>query len=226
MTVNTIEINSSILRPFGPSMLSVTLPPQHITKLIQMTDDNSHRLNHGEYLAGQIKSEPYLDPDELAESGFKGIFEAIGKNFIHEELSRNSHFKYFPDSLEHTINIKLTNAWCVSQYENEYNPLHYHTKCHLSAVLYLKIPEYTPRNLPGKQDIDGCIEFVNSAINMNGMLEAGQFLIRPEVGMLIMFPSNLLHTVYPFQGPDERRSIAFNLSYFLGQGEYNDISSK
>ena len=28
--------------------------------------------------------------------------------------------------------------------------------------------------------------------------------------MLLLFPSNLLHTVYPFKGDGERRSVAFN----------------
>jgi hypothetical protein len=47
------------------------------------------------------------------------------------------------------------------------------------------------------------------------MLSAGTYLVKPEVGKLLMFPSTLLHTVYPFQGPDERRSLAFNLNYKL-----------
>ena len=34
--------------------------------------------------------------------------------------------------------------------------------------------------------------------------------LNPEPGSMALFPSNLLHTVYPFQGPGERRSVAFN----------------
>ena len=215
--MSEIELKTDVLRPFGPMMLNVMLPEQHINKLIEMTDDNSHRRNMDGNLAGIIKSEPKLSDEDLESSGFKNVFESIGKEFVYTELRRNNHFEFKPDIPEHKITTKLTNAWCVSQYENEYNPLHYHTKCHLSAVLYLKIPETKPRNLPGKRDIDGCIEFVNNTINMNGMLEAGQYLIRPQARQLIMFPSNLLHTVYPFQGKGERRSLAFNLSYSLGE---------
>jgi hypothetical protein len=40
-------------------------------------------------------------------------------------------------------------------------------------------------------------------------------LVKPKVGQLLMFPSTLLHTVYPFQGSGERRSLAFNLNYKL-----------
>ena len=33
---------------------------------------------------------------------------------------------------------------------------------------------------------------------------------------MIMFPSYLLHTVYPFIGDEERRCIAFNAVYRIG----------
>ena len=223
--MNTVEIQSDVLRPFGPMILNVVLPTQHIDKLIEMTDDNSHRQNMDGNLAGIIKSEPRLDFAELEENKFLSMFEEIGKEFVRTELSRNNHFVFDPELPEHKITTYVTNAWCVSQYENEYNPIHYHTKCDISAVLYLKIPETKPRNLPGKRNIDGCIEFVNNTID-SSMLQSGQFLVKPQVGQLLMFPSNLLHTVYPFIGKGERRSIAFNLAYFLGDEEGNRFPKK
>ena len=41
----------------------------------------------------------------------------------------------------------------------------------------------------------------------------GTYRHTPKVGELFLFPSNLLHTVYPFKGDGERRSLAFNMSY-------------
>ena len=81
-----------------------------------MTDDNSHRRNMDGNLAGIIKSEPKLSDEDLESSGFKNVFESIGKEFVHTELSRNNHFEFKPDIPEHKITTKLTNAWCVSQY--------------------------------------------------------------------------------------------------------------
>ena len=37
--------------------------------------------------------------------------------------------------------------------------------------------------------------------------------ITPVPGLMLMFPSYLGHTVYPFIGEGERRCIAFNASY-------------
>ena len=44
-------------------------------------------------------------------------------------------------------------------------------------------------------------------------MEMGTYRHRPKVGELFLFPSNLLHTVYPFKGDSERRSLAFNIAY-------------
>ena len=43
--------------------------------------------------------------------------------------------------------------------------------------------------------------------------QAFKISIAPTVGMMIMFPSYLLHTVYPFVGKEERRCIAFTGVY-------------
>ena len=37
--------------------------------------------------------------------------------------------------------------------------------------------------------------------------------IQPTSGLLVMFPSYLLHTVYPFIGEGERRCLPFNAVY-------------
>jgi len=37
----------------------------------------------------------------------------------------------------------------------------------------------------------------------------------PKVGMMLIFPSWLKHTVYPFYSDGERRSMSFNAHYKL-----------
>ena len=65
-----------------------------------------------------------------------------------------------------------------------------------------KLPDYNTNK-------DVCIELIYKAQDSNAQ-ERGTMLITPEEGMLLLFPSNLLHTVYPFKGDGERRSVAFN----------------
>ncbi len=44
-------------------------------------------------------------------------------------------------------------------------------------------------------------------------LRSDTLTFRPEVGKLLMFPSWLKHSVYPFDVDGERRSMSFNAYY-------------
>jgi uncharacterized protein (TIGR02466 family) len=112
------------------------------------------------------------------------------------------------------VETELIEMWIVSQYENEYNPVHWHPGCTLSASLYLKVPEFLPRGIHSegtKKEMDGRIVFINNnPSDPNTSLENPTAVFNPVVGDLFIWPSRLMHCVYPFQGSGERRSIAFN----------------
>ena len=210
--MSELELDTTMLSPFGPRILCVKLPDNIIERINHLGDTQQNKNNMDGRLAGQIKDEPELTDEEMDSIGIKKIFMDIGQQYVHTILSDKHHFDYNKDDFY--INMKFVSGWIVNQKENEYNPAHYHSNCSISAVLYLKVPEFKPRGYTGKKNIDGCIEFINSTVD-HSMLSAGCFLVEPKVGQLLMFPSTLLHTVYPFQGSGERRSLAFNLNYEL-----------
>ena len=207
-----IELDSEMLSPFGPRIFSMILPENIVKRINDLGDNQHNRRNMDSRLAGQIKDEPELTSEEMDSIGIKQIFMDIGQQYVHTILSDKHHIDYNKDDFY--INMKFVSGWIVNQKENEYNPVHFHSNCNISAVLYLKVPEFKLRGYVGKKIIDGHIEFIHSTVD-NSKLSAGQFVIKPEVGKLLMFPSSLLHTVYPFQGSGERRSLAFNLDYEL-----------
>lgn len=210
--MSELELDTTMLSPFGPRILCVKLPDNIIERINHLGDTQQNKNNMDGRLAGQIKDEPELRNEEMDSIGIKKIFMDIGQQYVHTILSDKHHFDYNKDDFY--INMKFVSGWIVNQKENEYNPIHYHSNCSISAVLYLKVPEFRPRGFVGKKNIDGYIEFINSTVD-HSMLSAGSYLVKPQVGQLLMFPSTLLHTVYPFQGPEERRSLAFNLDYEL-----------
>lgn len=210
--MSELELDTTMLSPFGPRILCVKLPDNIIERINHLGDTQQNKNNMDGRLAGQIKDEPELTDEEMDSIGIKKIFMDIGQQYVHTILSDKHHFDYNKDDFY--INMKFVSGWIVNQKENEYNPIHYHSNCSISAVLYLKVPEFRPRGFVGKKNIDGYIEFINSTVD-HSMLSAGSYLVKPQVGQLLMFPSTLLHTVYPFQGPEERRSLAFNLNYEL-----------
>ena len=54
----------------------------------------------------------------------------------------------------------------------------------------------------------GNIEFLNGSPTF---MNRSTFMVRPKVGDFFIFPSDLLHTVYPFKCAGERRSFSMNL---------------
>ena len=102
--------------------------------------------------------------------------------------------------------ISIKNFWVVRQFNNEYNPIHYHDG-HISGVGYLKIPKFISK-INKKTGVDGTIDFVNG----NKMfLSDSIYNHQPKVGDVILFPHYLMHTAYPFKSNGERRSFSFNL---------------
>ena len=99
--------------------------------------------------------------------------------------------------------------WVVSQYKNEYNPIHYH-EGDLSGVGYLKIPKYMTKNKNVKNKkikTNGTIDFING---QKAFLSKSIFNLIPKTGDLLIFPNYLMHTAYPFNIEEERRSFSFN----------------
>ena len=205
---------------FGPFFANITLADDVTNALIKMTDkiiDDKKSESHGQSLAGVIDKELKIYKSDMDEFGVDQMLESCVRSYVVHCAKMHNYFK------ENWIYESFINsAWVVSQYENEYNPLHNHTGCDISGVIYLKMPDTKGRrnieSKKGKDDNDGDITFVHSAMGQRNhdILEKGIFTITPQAGQMVLFPSYLLHTVYPFIGKEERRCIAFNAVYRIG----------
>lgn len=117
-------------------------------------------------------------------------------------------------------NLSLESSWVVSQYEGDYNPVHAHGAL-FSSIVYLKVPEQIKNQnyyVPGpggphsKECVDGCLHFIYGNMHQPTLQNFGPRLIIPKEGDFYIFPGYLLHTVYPFKGNGERRSLSFNIN--------------
>ena len=124
--------------------------------------------------------------------------------------------------------IDIDELWSVHSYERDYNPIHDHgtkTIMGISCTSWTKVPEqildqptagspeYSLYNASGNSD--GCLAFnygINSLLDVERLRPPQSFVIKPEVGKYLMFPSWLQHMVYPFEGAGERRTVAANLN--------------
>ena len=116
----------------------------------------------------------------------------------------------------------------MHSYDGDYNPIHDHgtkTIMGISTTAWTKVPKqigekskantptYSLYNESGHSD--GCISFQYgrvSVLDSERLAPAQSFVMTPEIGKLLIFPSWLQHMVYPFKGEGERRTIASNLN--------------
>lgn len=115
--------------------------------------------------------------------------------------------KAAPDSLE----MKLF-AWMNANPQGGFNAPHSHPGAHWSGVYYVSQPETD-------DDTSGMIEFLDPRSDLPNwrLLKAAPFRpkkkLRPRPGEMILFPSYLVHWVYPNEAAEERVSIAFNATF-------------
>ncbi len=104
------------------------------------------------------------------------------------------------------------NAWVNINKKGGFNSIHTHGRFHISGVYYVKQPAV-------KSGESGMIEFVNSRFDhhiyqeLNSNAFAPKVSMRPKAGEMIVFPSTLLHSVYPNDSEEERITIAWNLIF-------------
>lgn len=64
--------------------------------------------------------------------------------------------------------------------------------------------------MSSKQTTEGKICFIHKSSDPKSLSFNGVHEFKPVEAALLLFPSWLMHTIYPFRGEGERRSVAFN----------------
>ena len=155
-----------VQKHFGPFFANVQLADDVTNALIKMTDkiiDDKKSESHGQSLASVIDKELRIYKSDMDEFGVDQMMESCLRSYILHCAKQHNMFNE-----TWTYHSSLNSAWVVSQYENEYNPLHGHTGCEISGVIYLKMPDVKGRrnieSKKGKDDLDGDIAIVHSSI--------------------------------------------------------------
>ena len=106
--------------------------------------------------------------------------------------------------------FQILKSWVVRQFQNEYNPTHWHSG-HISGAGFLKVPSDLGKNKQNKEKINykgGNLQLMHGS---RMFLSHSTMNIVPKVGDFYFFPNYLMHGVSPFTNSnDERRSISFN----------------
>ena len=187
-----------------------------------MVDES--RESHAGTLVGQIGHGQQLTMDHHCEelNDFNWLIQGLAMEYVKNFCAASGN------PLKGKREVLTDELWSVHSYERDYNPTHDHgtkTVMGVSCTTWTKVPqqildqptagspEYSLYNSSGNSD--GCLAFSygrNSLLDVERLAPPQSFVIKPEVGKLLMFPSWLSHMVYPYEGEGERRTVAANLN--------------
>ena len=214
--------------PFSPTIMEMEVPKKFIDIVNKIGDEvlsdekKSAQWDWSDHLVGKVHKEVQIPIVNKEDGDFcKNILRSSCVGYLRHMINKSCAFidnmiLHHPTAgnLHPTDeNIQISQSWIVSQYKGEYNPWHQHSG-HLSAVIYLKLPkgmdEFFEKESEDHYPVGGAIQFMQGD---KQDLRSDTLTFRPEVGKLLMFPSWLKHSVYPFDVDGERRSMSFNAYY-------------
>ena len=197
-----IFLGQSVLRYQVPLDVFNTINHIYETKYSELKPANKQ-------LVGKIEKEHSLffngdDNDKMTRHNYlpDSVLNWFEKKFRHY-LEWNKIKKY---------DLHLNSIWINTMFQHEYNPVHVHQGSlftGLSTVMILKLPEsYGVEYSAAENPVNGKLQILGSS--------SGQFAnidYQPNVKErdFYIFPYDMRHCVYPFNGPGKRRTLAANM---------------
>ena len=146
-------------------------------------------------------------------------------NFLPDNVRQWFHMvmKHYLDWNEiKEYNMHLNSIWVNEMKANEYNPVHVHQGSiftGLSSVMILKLPqdtgvEYSAADKP----MNGHLQILGSSSGQFSNIDYGP---RMKERAFFVFPYDMRHCVYPFNGKGIRRTLACNMDV-----EYDPIKNR
>jgi len=189
---------------FGPYLAEMPVEPNYCARLLKL--GKKLKKSHRSSLAGQIHHE-YIYPIETEPWIFQE-FQIYVNTWI-------EGWKRFSQRPNFNTKYELTQLWINRMKAKEYNPIHIHTHCDLSFVLFLDVPQRMldeakrkPITNVGAKPGELC--FLYGEEVWGSLTEK---LFTPKVNTLLIFPATLRHSVIHFNSKVTRTSVAGNIKF-------------
>ena len=100
---------------------------------------------------------------------------------------------------------RFNGSWSVRLQTCGFHTNHTHPRGWISSACYLELPD----SMSDAETREGILTFGEPGIATRPAL-AAEYAVRPEVGMLVLFPSYFWHGTVPFSGDQARLTVAFD----------------
>jgi predicted Zn-dependent protease len=100
---------------------------------------------------------------------------------------------------------RYNGGWSVRLHSGGYHTSHVHPRGWISSACYLQLPDV----MKARHTAEGSLSFGAPGMLTMPSLPA-ELSVRPEVGLLVLFPSYFWHGTLPFQSDEPRLTVAFD----------------
>ena len=200
--------NLELITPRNLGWLKLKLDDKELKFLWDMINERGEKIN--DRLAGNIDSSY-----EIYDKGGWFTENVLLECGIKYEKHYGNIWSKVPITGSHPFT--LSSMWVNYQKQYEFNPLHDHTGV-FSFVIWMQIPtDYEDQkqiSIAKDSNVDVVSNFVLNYHNTLGMIAQHVYAMSKEMeGTMLFFPSQLMHSVYPFFNCNKDRiSISGNIS--------------
>lgn len=193
---------------FNPTVMAVDDVPSDVFTELQMNARLAHE--HEEHddagnpnISIRGGQQVQLVPNEfgLDTSVLKTFIEARCREYIGNILKVSGK-----DELEGYDPV-LVSAWTIKQNSGDYQALHNH-EAHISGNIYIDVPDLDPDSKPSDANIEFRLPVIRNPAHL---IFTDQWRFKPEPMKMIVFPSYVSHTVYPWKGYGTRTILAWDV---------------
>lgn len=210
-----------LVAPFSPTIIKARMPDGVVQRLNARADaivarqDEVAARDWSMHLAGAVSTEIRVT-DVIGETpGLTDFLYDVARTYSYRCENALMHFSGYErteELVDRTLRIEIKEGWINDMVAGDYNPAHFHQGCLFSSVGFLRVPDGYEQEFQAdkaRQNTAGCLQFIDSrsAVGVKNL-----FTVKPVVGDFYLWPSWMLHCVYPFKSPGVRRSIAVNLA--------------
>lgn len=216
-----------------------------------LSNPNAHK-DYTTKLAGHIKKGKQLQiPLQTKEvKDLVSVLSSAATQYYNDYLKRGPLAAIEGVNSDHPFALKgiqMQDLWLNSYYAGDYNPIHKHgttSPIGLSCFIIINVPESIKRTKEHKTVGDLGLVTGNDHFDGHTLLQWGynyasdsvmdsleyvqQEYVKPEEGMIYLFPRWMSHLVNPFQGPGVRVTMAANINIWTNKyyDIYNSYSEK
>jgi Putative 2OG-Fe(II) oxygenase len=193
---------------FQPTIIAIdTVPPVEFSQIYSLAEQLHSRsdlndANSAISLRGGQQIQVYPNKLSIDVSWLVRWLETIAQGYM-EIVSQQSG----TEELKYCKPV-VVSIWTIRQFSGDYQEMHSHPGGNLSGNIYISAPELDENSQPSDSQI---------LFRMSQTKDIGKFIMNdtwkynPTPGTVIVFPSHLPHTVYPWSGTGSRTVMAFDI---------------